>query len=311
MKRNDLSRSLVAFDQASTLVAVVELSLGSWLVAGLVPNPSRQPLKKLRSDPEALLGLLLRWRDQAIKAGGRIKRIVLAFEAGRDGFWLARWLRARGIETYVIHPSSMLVSREHRRVKTDRLDAGLSMQAVLGWLRGEPKRCSMAAIPTIAEEDARRPNRECETLVREQVLPHHGLRQAVSSSRSGRPSLSPIAGSAKPGHGSISSVRRACIGSSLTPPSRISLPRYGSGVGLHIVLCEACSAFTCVAACTLALSPIRDTLIEGFSHFVTSMTAPIASGWSDCRVGLAPTGKRRLCTAHAKGRHCVGLPVGC
>jgi hypothetical protein len=58
-----------------------------------------------------------------------------------------------------------------------------------------------------------------------------------------------------------------------------------------------------VAACTLALSPIRDTLIEGFSHFVTSMTAPIASGWSDCRVGLAPTGKRRLCTAHARSGH--------
>src|SRR5450631_3974592 len=45
---------------------------------------------------------------------------------------------------------------------------------------------------------------------------------------------------------------------------------------------------------------LRDTLIEGFSHFVTSMTAPIASDWSDCRVGLAPTGKRRLVTAHAK-----------
>jgi transposase len=169
MKRNDLSRSLVAFDQASTLVAVAELSLGSWLVAGLVPNLSRQPLKKLRSDPEALLGLLLRWRDQATKAGGRIKRIVLAFEAGRDGFWLARWLRARGIETYVIHPSSIPVSREHRRAKTDRLDAGLLMRAILGWLRGERKHCSMAAIPTIAEEDARRPNRERETLVREQT----------------------------------------------------------------------------------------------------------------------------------------------
>jgi len=73
-----------------------------------------------------------------------------------------------------------------------------------------------------------------------------------------------------------------------------SLPRYGSRVGLHIVLFEACLAFTRVAACTLALSPIRDTLIEGFSHFVTSMTALIASGWSGCRVGLAPTGKRRL-----------------
>ena len=66
---------------------------------------------------------------------------------------------------------------------------------------------------------------------------------------------------------------------------------------------EDCSAFTRVAACTLALSPIRDTLIEGFSHFVTSMTAPIASGWSGCRVGLAPTGKRRLCTAHTQVGH--------
>ena len=78
----------------------------------------------------------------------------------------------------------------------------------------------------------------------------------------------------------------------------INLPRKGCRVGLRIVLFEDCSAFTRVAACTLALSPIRDTLIEGFSHFVTSMTAPIASGWSDCRVGLAPTGKRRLFTAH-------------
>src|ERR1700687_1512842 len=81
---------------------------------------------------------------------------------------------------------------------------------------------------------------------------------------------------------------------SLTSPSRISLPRKGCRVGLRIVLFEACSAFTRVTACTLALSPIRDTLTEGFSHFVSSMTAPVASGWSGCRVGLAPTGKRRL-----------------
>jgi transposase len=150
-------------------VAVVELGLRSWLVAGLVPNLTRQPLKKLGSDPDALLRLLLRWRDQATKADGRIKRMVVAFEAGRDGFWLARWLRARGIEAYVIHPTSIPVSREHRRAKTDRLDTGLLMRAVLGWLHGESKHCSMAAIPTIAEEDSRRPNREREKLVGEQT----------------------------------------------------------------------------------------------------------------------------------------------
>src|SRR5262249_21518900 len=81
-------------------------------------------------------------------------------------------------------------------------------------------------------------------------------------------------------------------------PSRISLPRKGCRVGLRIVLFEACSAFTRVTACTLALSPIRDTHSEGFSYFVTSIAAPVASGWSGRRVGLTPTGKRRLLTAH-------------
>src|SRR6266478_4406349 len=88
--------------------------------------------------------------------------------------------------------------------------------------------------------------------------------------------------------------------SSLISPSRISLPRKGCRVGLHIVRFEACSAFTRVAACTLARSPIRDPLPEGFRHFVASMPAPVASGWSGCRVGLAPTGKRRLVTAHTR-----------
>jgi transposase len=167
MQRNDLSRSLVAFEQNSTLVSVVELSLKTWLVAGLVPGLTRQPLKKQGADADVLLALLHRWRAEATKAGRKIDRIVVAFEAGRDGFWLARWLRARGIEVYVIHPTSIPVSREHRRAKSDRLDTQLLMRAVLGWLRGEAKHCSMVAIPTLAEEDARRPNREHQTLVKE------------------------------------------------------------------------------------------------------------------------------------------------
>ncbi len=82
----------------------------------------RQPLKKIDADAPALLKLLQRWRDEAGQAGHTIKRIAVAYEAAGDGFWLARWLRAHGIEAYAIHPSSVPVSREHRRAKTDRLD---------------------------------------------------------------------------------------------------------------------------------------------------------------------------------------------
>src|SRR6201982_4256677 len=84
MKRNDLNRSLVPFDQASTMVAVVELSFRSWLVAGLVPGLTRQPLKKLGPDAQALLTLLRRREGEATQAGTTINRIVVAFEAARE-----------------------------------------------------------------------------------------------------------------------------------------------------------------------------------------------------------------------------------
>ena len=166
---NDLSRSLAPFVQGSTLVAVIELSLSSWLVAGLVPGVARQPLKKLEPDEADLLRLLQRWRDEAVKGGCAVERMVVAYEAGRDGFWLARWLRAQGIEAHVIHPTSVAVSREHRRAKTDRLDTAMLLRVFMGWLRGERGHCGMVAVPSIEEEDAKRPHRERENLVGERT----------------------------------------------------------------------------------------------------------------------------------------------
>src|SRR3954471_11658525 len=188
---DDLSRSLVPLQQDSTLIAVVELSRSSWLVAGIVPGLARHPLKKLEPDQEALLRLLWRWRDEAARAGETIARIAVAFEAGRDGFWLARWLRARGVEAHVIHPTSVAVPREHRRAKTDRLDTELLQRAFLGWLRGERGHCTTAAIPTAEEEDAKRPNREHESLVGERTRIVNRMRSALArlGRRGFRPTL--------------------------------------------------------------------------------------------------------------------------
>jgi transposase len=167
-KPNDLSRCLAPLDSDRTLIAVVELSLSSWLVAGVVPGVERQPLKRLKPEPGALVELLHRWRYEGDRSGHKITRIAVAYEAGRDGFWLARWLMARGLEAHVVHPASVAVSREHRRAKTDRLDTDLLKRAFLGWLRGERDHCKMVAIPTLQEEDAKRPNRERDCLVAEQ-----------------------------------------------------------------------------------------------------------------------------------------------
>jgi hypothetical protein len=79
---NDLSRSLVALDQDSTLIAVIEMSQASWLVGAIVPGVEWHPLKKLAPDEGELLRVLLRWRDEATRAGRSITRIAVAFQAG-------------------------------------------------------------------------------------------------------------------------------------------------------------------------------------------------------------------------------------
>lgn len=108
-----------------------------------------------------------KWRSEAEKNGRTIQRIAVAFETGHDGFWLARWLAFHGIESHVIHATSVAVTREHRRAKTDRLDTEMLKRGFLGWLRGERGHCKMVAVPTLAEEDAKRPSREREVLVAE------------------------------------------------------------------------------------------------------------------------------------------------
>jgi transposase len=140
-----VNRATAAFDQERALIVVIEMSQSAWLVSGLLPGVERQPLKKLQPDPDRLFSVVNRWRDECRECGGEIER----HEAGRDGFWLARWLGARGVEAHVIHASSVAVSRDRRRAKTDRLDAALLLRVLLGWLRGEPGHCSMAATPSI------------------------------------------------------------------------------------------------------------------------------------------------------------------
>ena len=177
---NDLSRSLVSFAQDATLVAVIELSQLNWLIAGTVPGIERQPLKKIVPDETELLRVLHRWHDEATRSGRTITRIAVAFEAGRDGFWLARWLTRHGIEAHVIHSTSVAISREHKRAKTDRLDTAMLMRVFLGWLRGERGHCGMVAVPTIEEEDAKRPSRERENLVGERTRIVNRMKAALT-----------------------------------------------------------------------------------------------------------------------------------
>ena len=162
------SRTSLAVD--STLVVVVEMSLSTWLVCAEVSGLERRAMKMMSVDEAELLSQLHRWREEAEKRlDCQVSRICVAYEAGRDGFWLARFLRGSGIEAHVMHSMSIPVNRDHRRAKTDRLDCHLMMRAFLGWLRREAGHCRMVAVLTAAQEDARRVTRERKGLVREQT----------------------------------------------------------------------------------------------------------------------------------------------
>jgi transposase len=169
-KQFETHNAAPAFEHDSTLVLALELSGKSWELGGIVPGVVRRPRRRLEArDLAALLRSIERWKAEALAAGHAVQRVTLTHEAGRDGFWIARYLLAQGIEVHVMHPASIPVDRRKRRAKTDRIDLDLLLRTFLAWLRGEPRVCSMAQIPSEAEEDMRRPGRERERLICERL----------------------------------------------------------------------------------------------------------------------------------------------
>jgi transposase len=101
----------------------LELSRSTWLVGVLPPDRSKVTSFAVRGgDAQSLLERLRAIADRLAVALGRGIELKVGFEAGFDGFWLARFLLQRGIDTVVLDSSSFLVSRRGRRVKTDRID---------------------------------------------------------------------------------------------------------------------------------------------------------------------------------------------
>jgi len=162
------SAEAVQYD--TTLVLAIELSSKTWVLAAQVPGlPKTKAKRTIEPDKLALQSAIDGYRARAAAAGYSVDRVVVTYEAGWSGFWLARWLIAKGIEVHVVQPSSVPVDRRMRRAKSDGIDADLLLRTLLAWLRGEPRVCTMVPIPDEADEDARRCVRERTELVSERV----------------------------------------------------------------------------------------------------------------------------------------------
>ena len=165
-----MTRFPVSTSNQQTIHGALELSKNSWLLAIQVPgrdNPSLHPIKG--GDAEGLMARLDAARHRVAKVTGQTPTVTVCYEAGYDGFWLARFLGQRGIECLVMEPASLQVNRRARRVKTDRIDVESILHTLIAWCRGERHVCSMVVIPSVEEEDLRRSHRERDRLIRERT----------------------------------------------------------------------------------------------------------------------------------------------
>lgn len=136
----------------------LELAGKAWKIAltdGCRPNPalSKVDSEHLGARLEELAGCL-----QQFKAKWGLPAncpVALIYEAGQDGFWIARALQARGMEVFVVDAASIPVPRQARRCKTDRLDALKLLEVLRSWLRGERSEVRMVHIPS-EEAEAQR-----------------------------------------------------------------------------------------------------------------------------------------------------------
>jgi len=157
-------------DDRNLCCIALELSKTIWVCAFSTPDGGRTNTYKLRAgDVDRLLTILEEGRVKATRQVPGAVEIVVCYEVGYDGFWLARLLETRGIRTIVFDPASFLRPRRGRLAKTDRLDAEEMTRILRTWLSGDVGIARSVRIPTVEEEDAKRIARERKHLVEQRT----------------------------------------------------------------------------------------------------------------------------------------------
>jgi transposase len=148
----------------------IELARSRWVIGILPPKSSKVAIQAVAGgDTQGLLRLLQRIQNQLKSEHAERVELRICYECGYDGFWLARFLKSRGVDVYVLDPSSFLVSRRGRRAKTDRIDAEAMAFKLRAFLNGDESVFRTVTIPTPEAEDARRISRERTRLVSERT----------------------------------------------------------------------------------------------------------------------------------------------
>ena len=194
------------------LFCAVELSKNSWLLGIQFPDRQKASVYPLKGgDSEGLMAKLVAACDRWTKVSGKKPSIILCYEAGYDAFWLARFLKARGIDCLVVDSASMQVNRRSRRAKTDRIDLGKLLRALTAWCGGERRVWSVVRIPTVDEEDLRRSHRERARLIIERTA-HINRIKGLRKERPLRDNVDSALSSDPPQSGCVGQVGCVAVG---------------------------------------------------------------------------------------------------
>src|SRR5271166_6289032 len=137
--------STAALDYDSTMISALELR--KWVFAVQLPGVNKHTRHVLAPNGAALVELIERLKARSKAAGLPIARVIVTHEAGRDGFWLARFLQRRGIEVHVMQSSSLPVDRRARRAKTDVIDVEMLLRTLMAWRRDRRKQLDVLRQP--------------------------------------------------------------------------------------------------------------------------------------------------------------------
>jgi transposase len=175
--------TITALDQRSApspvLMMAFELGETGWLL-GFSTGFGQQVLRRKvpSRDREGVLRAIA-WAQEQL--GCENASVASCYEAGRDGFWLHRWLVSEGIENRIIDSSSIEVNRRKKRAKTDRLDVTKLVSLLARYLAGEREAFSIVSVPSVADEDLRQLGRELKLLKKDRTRISHRMKGLLAN----------------------------------------------------------------------------------------------------------------------------------
>ena len=167
-------------EKSSVLYLAFELSSKKWKLGFSIGLGQKARIRTMDAGDLAALKAEIELARKRLKLPDKF-RVLSCYEAGRDGFWLHRYLTMEGITNLIVDSASIEVNRRKRRAKADKLDADTLVRMLIRYDYGEHRIWSVLRVPSVEEEDRRNLNRELATMEKERTRTNNRIRGLLAT----------------------------------------------------------------------------------------------------------------------------------